>query len=100
MREYLRRENESLLGYYKRITENRKELDIDYSEWAKLISGKDYSSENGRKMYYCVKPMLDTLEEEYLQQIPKNKMEEIKEELENTYMMHKEICQSIVNILG
>lgn len=26
--------------------------------------------------------------------------EEIKRELENTYMIHKEICQSIVNILG
>lgn len=26
--------------------------------------------------------------------------EEIKQELENTYNMHKEICQSIVNILG
>ena len=91
MREYLRRENESLLGYYKRITENRKELDIDYSEWAKLISGKDYSSENGRKMYYCVKPMLDTLEEEYLQQIPKNKMEEIKEELGELFVVRQEV---------
>ena len=91
MREYLRRENESLLGYYKRITENRKELDIDYSEWAKLISGKDYSSENGRKMYYCVKPMLDTLEEEYLQQIPKNKMEEIKEELGELFVVKQEV---------
>lgn len=67
-----RKENESLLSFYKRITENRKELDIDYSEWAKMVSGKDYSSENGRKMYYCVKPMLDTLEEEQISNIEDN----------------------------
>lgn len=72
MRECDRRENESLLGYYKRITENRKELDLDYSEWAKIVSGKEYSSENGRKMFYCVKPLLDSLEEEQISGISDN----------------------------
>lgn len=70
MGEFLKkREDESLLGFYKRITDNRKEMDIDYAEWAKAISGKEYSSENGRKMFYCVKPMLDSLEEEKVNSI-------------------------------
>ena len=59
----MRKENESLLDYYKRITAMRKDLDLDYSEWAKLLTHKDYSSENGRKMYYGIKAMFDTLEE-------------------------------------
>lgn len=77
MNELERRDNESKLGYFKRITDNRKEYDLDYSEWAKLLIGKDYSSENGRKMYYCVKPLLDQLEEEDVKSMPKNKIQEI-----------------------
>ena len=45
MREVKRREDESLLGFYKRITENRKELGLSYEEWGELIVGENrYSS--------------------------------------------------------
>ena len=32
-----RNENESLLGYYKRLVDNRKEYDLDYSEIAQIM---------------------------------------------------------------
>ena len=58
-----RGKNESLLAYFRRVTENRKELDLDYSEWAEIILGEEkYSSDNARKAYYAVKRMLEELE--------------------------------------
>ena len=83
MRDYLRKENESLLGFYKRITDNRKEYDLDYSEWAKLILGEDkYSSDNARKAYYVVKPMLDSLDESNINNISDNeKIKEIEDKI-------------------
>ena len=74
-----KKESESQLEYFKRITDNRKELDLDYSEWVKLLIGKEYSSENARKGYYIVSKLLEVLEEEQLKVIPKNKMEEMQE---------------------
>ena len=66
MNEMLKRgKNESLLTYFKRITDNRKEFDLDYSEWAELILGESkYSSDNARKAYYIIKPMLDALDKD------------------------------------
>lgn len=62
-----RGKNESLLAYFRRVTENRKELDLDYSEWAEIILGEaKYSSDNARKAYYVVKPMLEALEKDEL----------------------------------
>ena len=61
-----KKESESQLEYFKRITDNRKELDLDYSEWVKLLIGKEYSSENARKGYYIVSKLLEVLEEEQL----------------------------------
>ena len=47
-----RGENESLIAYHNRLTQNRKELDLDYVEWAKLLTGEEgYSSENLRKAW-------------------------------------------------
>ena len=59
-----RKENETLFDYYKRITDMRRDYDLDYSEYSEIITGKQYSSENGRKMYYCMKAMFDNLEED------------------------------------
>lgn len=69
MNKYDKNDNESLLDYYKRITDLRKDLDLDYSEWAKIITGKEYSSENGRKMYYGIKAMFDNLEESEIESV-------------------------------
>ena len=75
-----RKEDESLLSYIKRLTENRKEYDLDYCEWAKLICGKDYSSENARKAMYVIKPMLNLLDIEFLNSInDKHIVKEIEE---------------------
>jgi hypothetical protein len=63
------KEGESRLAYIKRITENRLEYDIDYNEWSQLICGKEYSSENSRKAYYIIKPMLEALDEEIINKI-------------------------------
>ena len=61
-----RNENESLLGYYKRLVDNRKEYDLDYSELGEIILGESkYSSDNVRKAVYLLKPILEKLEEDY-----------------------------------
>lgn len=67
------REDESKLAYFKRITDNRLEYDIDYCEWGELILGeRKYSSDNARKMFYMVKPLLEQLEESQIQNISDN----------------------------
>jgi len=75
-----RKENESKLSYFKRITDNKNEYDLDYSEWGELIVGeKKYSSENCRKAYYMIKPLLAQLDLEEINKLPKNKIEEVTE---------------------
>ena len=65
MSEILRkRTDETQWQYVKRITDNRKEYDMDYSEWAKAICDYYFSSDNGRKAYYIVKPLLEQLDDE------------------------------------
>lgn len=61
-----RLENETEWQYVKRLTENRKEMDIDYSEWAKLICGYECSSDNARKAYYLVSHLIEKLDSEML----------------------------------
>ena len=87
MSEIKKREDESLLGFYKRITDNRKELGLSYEEWGELIIGENrYSSDNCRKALYLVKPMLESLEEEQINKITDNdiikEIEDKKLELE------------------
>lgn len=74
-----RRENESYLTYAKRITEDRRAMDLDYSEWVKLLIGKDYSSDNARKAYYILQPFIERLENERVEDITD---EDILNELE------------------
>lgn len=75
-----KRDNESKFNYIKRITDCKNELDLDYSEWVRLIINKEYSSDNARKGYYIVKPLLDILEEEQINNInPKNKIQQVKD---------------------
>ena len=75
-----KRDDESKLEYFKRITDNRKEYDLDYSEWSSLILGEQrYGSENSRKMFYMVEKLLSQLNEDNIKAMPKNKIEEITE---------------------
>lgn len=62
-------ENETQWQYVKRLTESRKEMDIDYSEWAKLICGYECSSDNARKAYYLVSHLIEKLDEEMLNKV-------------------------------
>ena len=60
-----RGENESLLNYFNRITRDRKALDLTYEQWQELLIGENkYSSENCRKAYYIVNPLLEILSED------------------------------------
>ena len=60
-----RGENESLINYFYRITRDRKELDLSYEQWQELLIGENkYSSENCRKAYYIISPLLEILSEE------------------------------------
>lgn len=59
-------ENETQWQYVKRLTESRKEMDIDYSEWAKLICGYECSSDNARKAYYLISHLIKKLDSEML----------------------------------
>ena len=62
--------NETHFEYVKRLTENRKEYDLSYSEWASLITnGASYSNDNCRKFFYLVIPLLEALEEDFEQQV-------------------------------
>ena len=79
--EVKRRENESLLSYFKRITDNRLEYDLDYSEWIKLIIDKEYGSENARKMYYALKIVFEKLDNEVFKDTPDNKIQEMMQVL-------------------
>ena len=79
--EVRRRENESLLSYFKRITDNILEYDLDYSEWIKLIIDKEYGSENARKMYYALKIVFEKLDNEVFKDTPDNKIQEMMQVL-------------------
>ena len=60
-----RGENESLLNYFNRITRDRKALNLSYEQWQELLIGENkYSSENCRKAYYIISPLLEILSED------------------------------------
>lgn len=60
----LKRKDETQFEYMKRLTFNRKELGLSYSQWAKLVADYDCSDDNGRKILYGVRSLLLKLEDE------------------------------------
>ena len=99
MNEILRKNGESKFSYVKRLTENRKEYDLDYAEWVKLICNYDCSSENGRKAHYVISRLLDELEEEMVAEAidnsDSNTIEDMIKELE---MKKREIFKEKVKL--
>ena len=84
-----RGENESLINYFYRITRDRKELDLSYEQWQELLIGENkYSSENCRKAYYIISPLLEILSEDEKNRIVEGI--ESKEELERLIKANKE----------
>ena len=77
-----RGENESLLNYFNRITRDRKALNLTYEQWQELLIGENkYSSENCRKAYYIISPLLEILSEDEKNRIVEGV--ESKEEKQN-----------------
>lgn len=84
-----RKEGESLVAYHNRLTQNRKEYDLDYTEWGKLLIGEDsYSSENLRKVWYFLQKELEILAEEEKSKVINNIKD--KEELERLIKAYEE----------
>ena len=84
-----RGENESLINSFYRITRDRKELDLSYEQWQELLIGENkYSSENCRKAYYIISPLLEILSEDEKNRIVEGI--ESKEELERLIKANKE----------
>ena len=81
MNNILKREGESHLAYVKRLTENKREYDLDYQEWAKLICDYDCSSENGRKAYYVVSKLVNKLDDEYANMVVNSQPQQAQDEL-------------------
>lgn len=81
MNNILKREGESHLAYVKRLTENKREYDLDYQEWAKLICDYDCSSENGRKAYYVVSKLVNKLDDEYANMVIDSQPQQAQDEL-------------------
>lgn len=59
-----RKENESYLGYARRLTNALEDKTIDYKQFGDLLLGTDntYSSDNIRKFSYGFKKFLDRLD--------------------------------------
>lgn len=94
----LKRENETHFDYVKRLTSNRKELDLDYSQWAKLVSGYECSNENGRKSYYLVKRLLDVLDEEREELILNNETTDVRDLIEELEQKKIELFKEKVKL--
>lgn len=61
-----RKESESRFDYIKRITQGKrdKSLDIDYTEWAILALGQEYSTDVARRMFYGIEKLIAVIEED------------------------------------
>lgn len=72
-----KRENETLLRYWKRVTEAKSNKQIDYTEWGDCILGQDncYTSENLRKAFYVFEKAVNKLSDEELDEIKENNSE-------------------------
>lgn len=77
-------DNETEFEYIKRITKAKsdKTLDIDYTEWARYVYGKEYSSDVARRMFYGVDRLLDVINEEEFKIVRDNTEEELILEIE------------------
>ena len=73
-----KRENESALAYHKRLIYGKlvdKTLsDLDYTELAERLYGKEYASDVARRMMYGSRKTLELLDEESIHTIPANEM--------------------------
>ena len=59
----MKRDSESQFEYVKRITTGKRDktLDIDYSEWANLVYGQEYSSDVARRMFYGAERLIQVI---------------------------------------
>jgi hypothetical protein len=90
----LKKDNENEYDYIKRITFGKRDLvyDIDYSEWAKAVLGKDLASDESRKRYYGAIGILEKIDEDVMQQItPKSQLEKARQLIGEQYIIKRQI---------
>lgn len=104
-----KRENESIFDYYKRIVYGKlvdKTLsDYDFSEIAKILWGKDYSSDVARRMLYGTRLTLDAINNSAISKVSDNdiiseiqaKTEELQKERQRYYDQRREYNKLVVN---
>ena len=95
----IRRENETKLQFIKRVTENRKDYELDYTEWGALIAGGYLcSSDNARKAFYVVSAMLEEIDEEIINIVTSDDSleEQFKEKLIELEMAQRELYKERV----
>ena len=73
--------NETQLQYVKRITQDRKELNLSYDEWVKLACGYECSWDNARKIFYGVSSLIEVLDEETVNNVMSKQNEDSIEDL-------------------
>lgn len=94
----LRHDGESKFNYIKRLTDNRKEYDLTYNEWVKLICNYECSSENGRKAHYVLKRLLEELEDEFVDNVASSDEEKLQEMLEELELQKIEFMKERVKL--
>ena len=89
-----KRENETDFQYIKRLTLNKREYDIDYSEWGNKILGVDnnYSSENLRKAFYVLEKLFTKIDDTQVNNISDDDIaKEIELQKQELYKERKKI---------
>lgn len=104
-----KRDNETPLQYHKRLVYGKlvdKTLDdIDYSELAELLYGKQYASDVARRMVYGSRKTLELMDEQILNGVTKNdaysdldnKIAELKKERQRFFDQRREYGKIVAN---
>lgn len=76
--------------YYKLLKQtvkDKKENKIDFDDMGKILLGEEnrWSSENFRKFFYIIQPILEKIEEEGLSELNVDTLKEIEEAKDNLY---------------
>lgn len=104
-----KRDNETPLQYHKRLVYGKlvdKTLDdIDYSELAELLYGKQYASDVARRMVYGSRKTLELMDEQILNGVTENdaysdldnKIAELKKERQRFFDQRREYGKMVAN---
>lgn len=85
--------DENVYDYIRRITYGKRDgvYDIDYCEWANLILGKSLTSDESRKRFYGVVGVIEQIESDIIDSLPKTQMQKARELLGEQLIVKKQI---------